>query len=110
MRRHRYCVAHPLTGRYVNTQEMSKESILKQSVFLILFLGLTACKPEAGEPTKECIQAMNRESVYTKSLEELHELYKGNLASDEAKSRISAMENRIKQAKNYQSQNCEVAK
>ncbi|HCE1934587.1 TPA: hypothetical protein NJ543_004481 [Vibrio parahaemolyticus] len=94
----------------MNPQEMSKESIMKQSVFLILFLGLTACKPEAREPTKECIQAMNRESVYTKSLEELHELYKGDLASDEAKSRISAMENRIKQAKNYQSQNCEVAK
>lgn len=53
---------------------------------------------------------MNRESVYTKSLEDLHELYKGDLASNEAKRRISAMENRIKQAKNYQSQNCEVAK
>ncbi|GIA91867.1 hypothetical protein VCSRO89_3534 [Vibrio cholerae] len=94
----------------MNPQKMSKESILKQSVFLILLLGLTACKPEAVEPSKECIQAMNRENVYTKSLEDLHELYKGDLDSDEAKRRISAMENRIKQAKNYQSQNCEVAK
>ncbi|EKO3401441.1 hypothetical protein KW542_17460 [Vibrio fluvialis] len=83
---------------------------MRQPVFLILYLGLTACKPGVAEPSKECIQAMNRESVYTKSLEDLHELYKGDLASDEAKRRISAMENRIKQAKNYQSQNCEVAK
>ncbi len=83
------------------------ESILKQLVLLILFFGLTACKPSTSEPSKECIQAMNRESVYTKSLEDLYELYKGDLDSGEAKRRISAMENRIKQAKNYQSQNCE---
>ncbi|ASJ38434.1 hypothetical protein [Vibrio vulnificus] len=82
---------------------------MKQLVLLTFFLGLTACKPSTSEPSKECIQALNRVSVYTKSLEELHELYKGDLDSDEAKRRISAMENRIKKAKTYQSQNCEVA-
>ncbi|KLN65289.1 hypothetical protein ZX61_09800 [Vibrio sp. VPAP30] len=85
-------------------------SILKQLIYWILVLGLSACRAIASEPSKECTQAMNRESVYTKSLEDLHELYKGDLDSDEAKHRISAMENRIKQAKNYLSQNCGVAK
>lgn len=79
-------------------------------VYLFLIIGLTACKPSMSQQSKECIQAMNRESVYTKSLEDLRRLYKGDLDSEEAKLRISAMKNRIEQAKDYQSQNCEVDK
>lgn len=69
-------------------------------------LGLTACKPNASESSKDCIQASNRVSVYTKSLDDLHELYENELDSDEAKRRISGMKHRIEKAKSYINVNC----
>lgn len=73
---------------------------MKKLILLSLLLTISACESDPSK-SKECIQAKNRNTVYTKSLTELKSLYSDDINSAEAKRRISAMESRIETAKHY---------
>ncbi len=79
---------------------------MRKVIWFLALLGLVACNQDDPADSTECIQAKNRERVYTISLHDLQELYKGELDTQEAKRRISAMEQRIENAKTYISNVC----
>ena len=79
---------------------------MKKIGILLLLLGINGCGESDPSKSKECIQAKNRVTIYTNSLNDLKDLYSDDLNSSEAKRRISAMQARIDSAKTAVNSQC----
>lgn len=71
----------------------------KLGIFVLMFF-MYGCGAPDPLKSKECIQAKNKVTIYTDSLENLKGLYSDDINSSEAKRRISAMRDRIGLAHN----------